>query len=1012
MKNSKKLFLAILLCVLMVLSVVLAACNKPYTLTFVTNGGSPVERIPFSKGQKITPPQTSKAYFTFQGWYADEQLQTPFEQFNKMPDHDVTVYAKWKAGETGKIVFVTNGGSSVDAITGTVGQTVNMPANPVKAGYSFGGWYRDEGCTSLYIPGTMQSGTLTLYAKWNRDGSYHYVTYVVNDTTTEIAVQHGNTAVEPPLAQGVVCDWYTDVNFTNKYNFNLPVNENKTLYGLKYSQGLVVSGGKVTAYNGNSSEVFVPEKYGNDTVTTIGAGAFSSNNAINYVSLPDSVTTVEQTAFYKCEYLINVNVYKCVGSLGTSKITTIGNLAFANCVRMLSAVDLSGVTALSEGAFANCSFLEDVTLGNSLVEIGANVFINCKALTNLQLPSSVQSLGNYALANSGITSLTIPASLNSWGTGVVKGCQALATIEGGNQDFVVSGGTLINGDTLLLYFNKTLSDYALPNGVEHVAPYAFYGNTTLHSLDVSACNGQALTKSSLEGLKSLQTLTVKDLDSGSSYLAYWFGASTKEANSANGQYVPKSLSKVTFTEYSASNVPAYAFYGCNGLATIEGIDVINSIGEYAYGYTAIESYHVAANTTNVAQTAFYGTSKLQQITVDLANNTYSSYEDALYDKSVNTLLYAPEKMTQITFADSITSIGAGAMYRSQVTELTVPSYVVSIGLGAFENMTNLRSLTVPFIGGGSANNQYMLYVFGATIEDAEDDSEGKVITAQKCPGSLNTITISGGVSAVPEYAFAYCTTVSQINCGNDYTSIGQFAYYSTALKSIVVPDTVKTIGDYAFYKCQDAKTLVVGSGVTSIGKWAFANTTELERVEFREGQNDLVIGDYAFHATVTTETSPEDGTEYVDAAYSQLSELILSNNIISIGREAFRFAGYYGDLGNASAYNYFNVHFNVQDSRLKNIGESAFLCSAVNTVILPNSIESVGAHAFALCDVLGSITLRKQVADVSEVPTLGTEVLLGSPYARVYVPKDCLEIYQSAWSQLELGNLIQAIKEA
>ena len=1014
MKKNNKICLAILLCVLLIAVVVMAACSKPYTLTFDTNGGTEIAPIPFGKGQKITVPTTTKEYFTFDGWYADAQFTTQFDQFNKMPDNDVTVYAKWISGESGKIIFNTNGGSAVEDLTGAVGQTVSRPADPTKEGYVFGGWYMDAECTSLYVFGTMQRGTLTLYAKWSKDGNYNYVTYILNGVSTVIPVLRNSNAVIPAQNDDVECSWYTDDEYTTEYNFNLSVNTDLKLYGIKYSKGLAFSGDTVTSYSGNSSEIFVPEKYNGQWISTIGASAFSANNSINYVNLPQTVVTIEDAAFYKCEYLVKINVFGRPDDAtdDAQLISSVGKYAFADCVRMVSAIDLSGVTVLSESAFANCGFLDEVELGNSMEEIGANAFINCTSLTSIKLPDSVQSIGDYAFANSAIATLTVPASLAHFGKGVVKGCDNLASVVGGNTVYVVDSnkGTLSTSDTLHLYFtceaNQHVETYELPANYEHIAPYAFYGNVTIKQLDVSN-SVSPLDKGSLEGMKSLETLKVRDLDSNNGYLAYWFGASTAQSNGSSGLYVPNSLREVTFTNYSATEVGDYAFYGCTGLSSINGINNITSVGEYAYGYTAITSYNVASGVTNIDKTAFRGVRTLQEITVDSGNANYSAYDGALYDLSGDKLIYVPENKTNIAFAETASEICEGAMYRSCITNLTVPQSIVKIGFGAFENMTSLRSLSVPYIGDGG-NNTYMLYVFGALIEESENGN--KIITAQKCPASLTSITITGNVSEIPEDAFIYCSTVSHIDCGNEYTSIGAAAFYGTALTSIIIPDSVQTIGNSAFYNCADATSIVIGKGVEKIEAWAFAMLSSLKSVVFEEGQQDLVIGDYAFFAPISTRTS--NGATYVSASYSRLEEIKFSNNVVSIGKEAFRFVGYYGSLGNNPSYTYFNVSFDVENSRLETIGEYAFQYSGISSVVLPNSIKNIGDLAFAYCSVLGSITIYKQPTDRKDIPALGNNVIYNSFNVRIYVPKNSLALYKGEWMSLGLADCIEAIKEA
>ena len=1037
--KKNKLFLALLISALLVLSIALVACNSGHTLTFETNGGTALDPISFKSGQKVTPPVPTKTNFTFGGWYSDVELEVPFESFDKMPDSDVTVYAKWTVGESAKIVFETRGGSEVQTVIGVVGQPTVQPENPTKEGYVFAGWYTDEACTQFYVFGTpLASGTTILYAKWGNDSNYNYVTFYLNGSETVQPVQKTHKVSAPPKAADVECVWYKDADYTVVYDFNSEVNDSFPLYGLMYSKGLTFNGNTVTSYNGNGSYIYVPSKHDGNVITTVGNGAFASNASINYVTLPDTVTTVEKAAFYGCEYLVDVNV--------TGKVTAIGEFAFANCSRMVAVIDLTGITSVANSAFANCAWLTTVIFGDGLTSIGNNAFINCECLVSADVPNSVASIGDYAFAYSGITTLNVPTSLTHLGAGAVKGASNLASISGGNDNFKVdsSKGTVIQkgtgtGDgTLLLYVttetNADKIDFEMPDGVTKIAPFAFYGNATVQNLDASGAS--TLSLSSFEGMKALKTLKVSDFDDENAYLAYWFGADNAKKNTSSGLYVPDSLTEVQFTAYSSTEIADYAFYGCNGLTTVKGLAKVTEIGAYAFGYTGLKTYKVESGVTKIDSTAFYGAKHLETITVDEGNTTYHDYEGALYEDT--TLTYVPEAIPSLSIDPDANEIAAGALYRNRITELVVKDNITSIGLGAFENMTRLTSLTVPFIGGGTADTSYMLYVFGGKVWADEKDGT-PWCDYEKCPATLSSITVTGKVTEIPKFAFAFCSHVKDIDCGDEYTSIGQAAFAQSGVTSVVIPDSVTTISDYAYFACTDVLKVVIGKGVTSIGKWAFAFLTEVESIQFQEGTNDLTIGESAFRAY-----SYEDSNG-LENVMSSLTELKLSSNVVSIGTNAFMYVGYNGIsfyngqpvADTQATYGYLKVELS-EGSRLKTIGQQAFLFSGVTTVKLPSTVISIGAQAFALClmltDVtvgsdgaqsnlksigdgafllcskLESFTLYKTATAASDVPTLGGSAFYGTA-VKAYVPSDSVNLYKSAWGSSDIAS-IQAIEEA
>lgn len=449
-KINSKICLSVLICILMVATVALAACNQGYTLSFETNGGEVIEQMQFKAGKSVTPPTPQKEYFTFDGWYSDQQLTQPFEQFDKMPEGDVTVYAKWIASKSGKIKFVVNGGSEVEAITGVVGQTVPQVDEPTKAGYQFAGWYTDEDLTQLYVRGTFSEGTLTLYAKWSRDiSNYAFVTFILNGVATEVAVAKGQSVSAPANEQNTECVWYTDEELTQQYDFDSVVNSDLTLYGLKQSVGLVFDGSAVVGYVGTGSMVYVPAKHGTQDVTAIAAGAFERNDDVQAVYLPASVSTIGDYAFYGCEYLVEINL--------TKSVTSLGKFAFAGCVRLTSHLDLDGLETLAESVFANCDWLTSVKLGEGLNEIGAYAFANCNSLTEVNVPASVQTIGDYAftgckqLNKVNVGSASQQSSLKQIGTGAFAQCAKLQTLSLYVANVPALGESVFDGTETQIY---------------------------------------------------------------------------------------------------------------------------------------------------------------------------------------------------------------------------------------------------------------------------------------------------------------------------------------------------------------------------------------------------------------------------------------------------------------------------------------------------------------------------------------------------------------------------------
>jgi uncharacterized repeat protein (TIGR02543 family) len=203
-------------------------------VAWMLNGGSWSGAAPageVDKGQVITKPaDPTKAGLDFVGWYTEAAFTTPWN-FAGAVSGAITLYAKW----TATVTFDEDGGTPAPTTqTVTEGDKVTEPAAMTKAGFTFGGWYKEAAFTTPWNFDAAVTGTMTLYAKWI--GTYT-VTFVANSGTpapTAQTVTGGGKATEPAAmtkANHVFGGWYQDAGFTTPWNFTTDtVSANITLY--------------------------------------------------------------------------------------------------------------------------------------------------------------------------------------------------------------------------------------------------------------------------------------------------------------------------------------------------------------------------------------------------------------------------------------------------------------------------------------------------------------------------------------------------------------------------------------------------------------------------------------------------------------------------------------------------------------------------------------------------------------------------------------------------------------
>ena len=181
-----------------------------------------------------------------------------------------------------------------------------------------------------------------------------------------------------------------------------------------------------------------------DGLTSIGNSAFQYCSALTSITIGNSVTSIGDDAFYSCESLTSITIPNNVTSIGDeafkfcygltsvtigNSVTSIGDEAFYRCESLTSVTIGNSVTSIGGYAFYSCKSLTSVTIGNSVTSIGGYAFYSCKDLTSVTIGNSVTSIGSSAFSGcSKMTSITIPNSVTSIGDGAFSGCSGLTSV--------------------------------------------------------------------------------------------------------------------------------------------------------------------------------------------------------------------------------------------------------------------------------------------------------------------------------------------------------------------------------------------------------------------------------------------------------------------------------------------------------------------------------------------------------------------------------------------------------
>lgn len=464
-----KKYLSILMIVLLA---VFASCSNDdddktlYTVTFETDGGSPVPSVQrVEEGSTATAPTTNptKAGYTFVFWHLSGV--TTAYNFQTTVNSNITLHAKWQEEATAEYWQVSwnlNSGAwpSDDNHATQVlkGGTLAEPTAPIKSGNTFEGWYKESALTNkVTFPYDVSNVTsdFTLYAKWtNEDGNTDPSGYKMFTSISALKswlISQPDNTVETPYKVGlknVNLDtnngWgdlglaiyiYVDLNLSGCTGTTIPDG---------YQERVNVGVGKwelrtYGAFAGNSHIVSITSPKG---LKTVGKWTFYKCSNLNSVTLSEELTDINDYAFEDCSKLSSINLpdglkklgYGSFQYSGLTSVTIPGSVnsfdsqIFYRCESMLSVVINEGIKELNgKNMFQYCYSLKSVTLPKSLESLGNGVFRSCD-FKEISLPEGIVSIGEDAFRATGLSSVILPKTLKVIGDNAFNNCISLKTV--------------------------------------------------------------------------------------------------------------------------------------------------------------------------------------------------------------------------------------------------------------------------------------------------------------------------------------------------------------------------------------------------------------------------------------------------------------------------------------------------------------------------------------------------------------------------------------------------------
>ncbi|WP_300415134.1 leucine-rich repeat protein [uncultured Oscillibacter sp.] len=315
------------------------------------------------------------------------------------------------------VVFNANGGiwgTNIGAIisrTDETGKVLDWPEVPVLAGQVFTGWYTAADGGESVSSGKVFDAETELFAHW--------ADWYFDQGTKTLTIAKKSV----PGISGA--EW-------NEYQ--------STVENVVLLEGVTGIGGYAFQSCSSLASVTIP-----DSVTSIGDSAFNGSGLTRIV-IPEGVTSIGDSAFYRCSGLTSVTI--------PGSVKTIGGNVFAYS-GLTSVAIPEGVTSIGEYAFDNCTSLASVTIPSTVTTIESSAFIYCASLASVDIPEGVTTIKGSAFSNCGLTSVTIPGSVTSLEDYAFYYCQNLQTIRFGGTaaewTALTSGKTDVIPDRATVY---------------------------------------------------------------------------------------------------------------------------------------------------------------------------------------------------------------------------------------------------------------------------------------------------------------------------------------------------------------------------------------------------------------------------------------------------------------------------------------------------------------------------------------------------------------------------------
>ena len=696
-------------------------------------------------------------------------------------------------------------------------------------------------------------------------------------------------------------------------------------------------------------------------------------------TIPDSVVSIADYAFYRCDELSDIHIPDSVEKIGNRALDSTGffkdesnwenGVLYAGKCLVSAKKDISGKYVVKYGtkyicccAFQACKNLTEIIIPNGVEEIGAGAFSGCSSLEEIILPESVKRLGFALFENcKKLCRVHIPSSVTEISGEFIP---FYFSVNYGNPHcFMLSSPSAFICSYHWADVNDTyIANFARENGIKFeicrgYSPSCMYQDGYAYFVDK---HGDAIIRGCDETIKG--DVVIPTELGGYPVTSIEYEAFTYRRD-ITSIFVHKNITKISKNAvslcYDLASIkvdPDNPSYSSDENGVLFNKDKTELL-QYPIGNTR-ENYEIPCTVKRIGDEAFINV-------------------DGLLDSEYGESLYSSGYLKNITIPNSVTEIGLGAFAWSNIENIVIPDSVENIEDGAFQGCINLETVT---IGKGLSNIGTEVFLFCKSLEKITVDEENKNFSSDEngilfnkdktvliqCPNGikLEQYIVPDTVEEIGYKAFQVCSNLKQIILQDGIKTIDRYAFEGCAnLESIYIPKSVTSIKREAFYYCGKLKNIYyegTREDWSSIEQYQYGLIDE-NLVRFNSSIDDL--------PELPEKTPDEEPPTQPDKIYTgkcgeniswtfyEATGLLTVNGVGSMEESTW-----YWEPDSPWAEHADKITEAVVSEGVTTLSANAFDgCVNLKKVSLPGSLLTIGARAFNDCESLKEIHIPDNV---------------------------------------------------